>query len=172
MDRNERKNMGFLVGGVEVATFCRGGGCLRLLRDDRCANLLPQPALLFRPNVVYVNIDQNDLNHLSSESLSDHLIAFIRSIVTLGHPDVVIVCQLFPMPVHLYHHNITGMNEALSTAIDILNQAPSVVVGECVACIISLRHRFKIWRSNDTSLFHSDGIYVRNRNTSLLFKRS
>jgi len=160
MDRNECPNLGFPGQGVRVETFCRGGGCLRLVPDDRWFNLLLQPALLFRPSVVYVHIGENDLNHLNIESLSDHLITFIRSIITLGHPDVIIVSQLFPMPVHVNRHNISHLNDVLSTAIDTLNQAPSVVAGERVTRLVFLRHRFGIWGSNSTSLFHSDGVHL------------
>jgi len=89
----------------------------------------------------------------------DHLINYVKSIITLSHTLVIIFSQLFTMPNHTSRHNITNINEALSAACDALNQFPSVVARHPTTRVVFLRHRFGIWGRNSASLF-SDGIHM------------
>ena len=61
----------------------RGGAGLRLLPDDCWATRLLQDALLFRPLVVFIHLGENDLNHLSVNSLVDHLINYTSRVSSL-----------------------------------------------------------------------------------------
>ena len=69
------------------------------------------------------------MNHLSVNSLVDHLINYVKSIIKHSYSLVIIVGQSFPMPDHSSRHNITNINEALFAPCDALNQFPSVVAG-------------------------------------------
>ena len=115
MNDNRRLNLNFPPLDIQVETFGRGGAGLRLLPDARWANSFLQDALLFRPDVVYIHLGKNDLDHLSAGSLVDHTVNYVNSIITLAHPQVIILSQLFPMPSHS-RHNITSINDALSAA--------------------------------------------------------
>jgi lysophospholipase L1-like esterase len=160
MDKSGLGNMGFAIEDARVYAFCRGGAAVRVVSDDRWAYHLLQPATLFHPSVVYVHVGENDLGHVTPATLVDHLINFVRSIITFMHPDVVIFSQLFPLPQQVVRHDITSINEALSSALDSLNQNPNVVVGNCVTRVVFLKHTFGIWGSRSADLFHGDGIHL------------
>jgi lysophospholipase L1-like esterase len=153
-------NLKFPVEDTRVDTFCKGGAALRVVPDDRWVNSFLQPALVFNPSVIYIHVGENDLGHLTEQSLVDHLMQFVNSIITLNHPEIVIISQLFPMPFHSTKHNITSINEVLSSAVDALNHKPSVIVGHCVTRVVYWRHKFGIWGDGCADLFDSDGIHL------------
>jgi len=157
---NRCQNLNFPPSSVRVQTFGRGGAGLRVLPDGRWATRLLQDALLFHPSIVFIHLGENDLNHLFMDSLVDHVTNYVRSIITLSHPNVIIVSQLFPMPNHTSRHNITSINEALSAACDTLNQFPSVIAGHSRTRVVFLRYRFGIWGRNSASFFDTDGIHL------------
>jgi hypothetical protein len=169
MTRCGRTNLGFAIEDARVDSFHRGGAVLRVVPDDHWAHLLLQPAIAFGPSVIYIHLGENDLDHLIGQSLVDHVINFVRSIITFQHPEVIIVSQLFPMPYYVGKHNLTSINDALSAAVDALNQNPPVVAGQCVTRVVFWRLSFGIWGSHSASLFHHDKIHLSEVGMSKYF---
>lgn len=62
---------------AEVRCYHRGGATVRLTHDDRWINTHLQKALLFRPDIVYLHIGENDLRHVDAPQLGDQIVTLM-----------------------------------------------------------------------------------------------
>lgn len=148
------------VNEVEVRSFHRGGATVRLMRDDRWIHCHLQRALLFRPDIIYLHIGENDLNYVEAPQLADQISALMSYIRSVSHPRVLIVSQLIWFPCNeQLHGKITQINAAIKHSVSQLNDIPAAP-GCRPTQFVYMQHQFGVWSSTRVNLFLPDRVHL------------